>query len=1050
MSAEDYIITHNDWVPPPNSVLKLHIGDNEIRRISAEALIYENQLSYKRLVKRAVKYSDFKVDDDSSLKNFDVKCSYTDEDGDVISFSSNTEFVDAWKQLKGKVMRIWVTVQKKGSSATLSATSNVKSEETQVDESMMPGRKGRACGGRGRPFKMFHGRLSKLESQVNQLSQVMNLNFSSDSTNADAMDPEAAVISKAEEEVPKEDISKDIQVLKEVAKTFGENLMSAAVTIASEDGKKTSPVLKHYHIKCDGCTMSPIVGTRYKATNMQNYDLCEQCHADTKLPDVKFEAITLKSWLFNGTEEAVEKGEMFNRSDAQIGKDQACLSQLGDKIIHRGIQCDGCSMNPIVGDRYKATNMQDYDLCERCHTDTKIPDFKFEKIEHTSRRGCPHEYSKKTKAAVPMKEVEKKISEEVSNVIPSKLETRNNSVPKTVDEPENECKDIHRGIGCDGCAIFPIVGNRYRAINMPDYDLCELCHSDSKMPKDGQFEKIVLSVRKGCLTAKKNKSANLTAKRSPDFIHGRHTCDGCMKTPITGYRFQALNLPDYDLCADCFAKYNGDEIVFEAMELDRDRSRQAMWTTKISKGTSVKSFQERRDRASRNANAKKMEATLAVNVPLKKEKKDNTDISDVLGATLDQCVDVVSIFVNEVVDAVEKKPVSKIPVSSDSLKEKVADISAPHQDEQTDVSERDKGINATDGHCAEVVNAVVSEFVHALEHKPASTNSDPLVSNIKVEDSVTVEAEQSSLRSADSQSKVSNVVSLNSGDMIADDSLMKLIDAKIAMGDLTHASLISAESQSKDSSAVMVANGLTEVKDAEEVDRNFEVLSSVNSFGMSADQSLTKDDDTPMTKESEIKDEIEIIARYIKNLNLVSNDNTSSVSENSKPEIIPSPDSENSLSTDSVSVLENELSNVIISEGDVPVDDDKSEATADEWDILDDVAKQIESDEVLARAAQMCGSALFEESQKEPANKTASYWSTLSSLGSSLTSATASSAYVVPRWNKELKMLHELGFNDDLLSVDILERLTAANIGSGEMGAIKIEQVVDHILKSKA
>ena len=37
------------------------------------------------------------------------------------------------------------------------------------------------------------------------------------------------------------------------------------------------------------------------------------------------------------------------------------------------------------------------------------------------------------------------------------------------------------------------------------------------------------------------------------FIHGFHTCDGCAKKPIVGYRFHATNRPDYDLCMNCHA-----------------------------------------------------------------------------------------------------------------------------------------------------------------------------------------------------------------------------------------------------------------------------------------------------------------------------------------------------------------------------------------------------------------------------------------------------------------------------------------------------------------
>ena len=51
------------------------------------------------------------------------------------------------------------------------------------------------------------------------------------------------------------------------------------------------------------------------------------------------------------------------------------------------------------------------------------------------------------------------------------------------------------------------------------------------------------------------------------FIHGRHTCDGCLCTPVIGTRYHSTNLPDYDLCAKCRNNYKGTEIQFEAQQL---------------------------------------------------------------------------------------------------------------------------------------------------------------------------------------------------------------------------------------------------------------------------------------------------------------------------------------------------------------------------------------------------------------------------------------------------------------------------------------------------
>jgi hypothetical protein len=69
----------------------------------------------------------------------------------------------------------------------------------------------------------------------------------------------------------------------------------------------------------------------------------------------------------------------------------------------------------------------------------------------------------------------------------------------------------------------------------------------------------------------------LPAGIDPSFIHGRHTCDGCLTTPIFGVRYHAKNLPDYDLCSNCHKNYKGTDIIFEPQQLDRDRHLQLRW-----------------------------------------------------------------------------------------------------------------------------------------------------------------------------------------------------------------------------------------------------------------------------------------------------------------------------------------------------------------------------------------------------------------------------------------------------------------------------------------
>jgi len=102
------------------------------------------------------------------------------------------------------------------------------------------------------------------------------------------------------------------------------------------------------------------------------------------------------------------------------------------------------------------------------------------------------------------------------------------------------------------------------------------------------------SARVNCPEDKPQPSTPTAPKKSPDveiskpkqfslecfnskFIHGRHTCDGCYTTPIVGYRYNASNLPDYDLCQKCFNNYKGEDILFQPEQLERDEHLQRRW-----------------------------------------------------------------------------------------------------------------------------------------------------------------------------------------------------------------------------------------------------------------------------------------------------------------------------------------------------------------------------------------------------------------------------------------------------------------------------------------
>jgi hypothetical protein len=153
-------------------------------------------------------------------------------------------------------------------------------------------------------------------------------------------------------------------------------------------------------------------------------------------------------------------------------------------------------------------------------------------------------------------------------------------------------------------------------------------------------------------------------------------------------------------------------------------------------------------------------------------------------------------------------------------------------------------------------------------------------------------------------------------------------------------------------------------------------------------------------------------------------------------------------------------------------DDEHSEAdTENEWHVVGPDDESLKHDEEIARAAEMLGSALFNSDMRSseeviPNSDARSSGEAVSVLSHSEGSyqesfSVASVPSTVPsiahswqvdsshrdRWSTQLSQLRELGFYDESLCVEIIERLNAANIGCDADEEVSVTQVVNALLK---
>jgi hypothetical protein len=125
---------------------------------------------------------------------------------------------------------------------------------------------------------------------------------------------------------------------------------SKSAQAQSEDSKA------HLNIKCDGCGTVPICGDRYKCLVCDDFDLCSACEKKDIHP----------------SSHPLLKMKVPARSD-----------------VHHNVQCDGCSVEPIRGVRYKCLVCRNFDLCSACEAKNQHPaDHTLLKLKtHVGRRG---------------------------------------------------------------------------------------------------------------------------------------------------------------------------------------------------------------------------------------------------------------------------------------------------------------------------------------------------------------------------------------------------------------------------------------------------------------------------------------------------------------------------------------------------------------------------------------------------------------------------------------------------------------------------------------
>lgn len=221
--------------------------------------------------------------------------------------------------------------------------------------------------------------------------------------------------------------------------------------------------------------------------------------------------------------------------------------------VHLGVGCDGCRMVPIVGPRYKCAVREDYDLCAGCEA-----------------RRCAHGGLVNTDL-FPMLKIDRPEQAPGTFVYIFNKRTvhgchggRGHGHPGRHGHGGRHAGDsvavaVHRHVNCDHCGTHPIVGPRFKCAVRPDFDLCSTCAAT--VPQPYPMVKIyhpqhrpstIVYAAALPATAATVDAAEVQTSQQPD-VHQGVRCDECKVCPIVGARYQCIGRNDYDLCADCEA-----------------------------------------------------------------------------------------------------------------------------------------------------------------------------------------------------------------------------------------------------------------------------------------------------------------------------------------------------------------------------------------------------------------------------------------------------------------------------------------------------------------
>mmetsp|Transcript_16848 Transcript_16848/g.30588 ORF Transcript_16848/g.30588 Transcript_16848/m.30588 type:complete len:656 (-) Transcript_16848:108-2075(-) len=514
------------------------------------------------------------------------------------------------------------------------------------------------------------------------------------------------------------------------------------------------------------------------------------------------------------------------------------------------------------------------------------------------------------------------------------------------------------------------------------------------------------------------------------FVHARHTCDGCSKSPIIGTRHHATKIPDFDLCGVCFEKYEGEDLDFKTEIHPRDRRMQQKWLKRQLSDSS---------KTSSNIAGEWDKAKGNISDFLKKVQESGGSIESATVYASSPCQG----FSASDKDATNQSKSSGEDQTLDALAQLWAQAQQceTHPEETVKFVPGSQTVLPPSELCLPAKGISDSELENSVESPTVNKTAEDVASPLKeAQEYANVEAAES--ESPPTTKPETPTVEEAPGSPAAshDESFFSDADGNGSIAEAIGRTLDVCVQAIEEA----MADGLEEME---------KVGAAASCSGKESPQkssdSKTKVDDDLVAAAAVAVDAFSVASSMVSSMTdiLKKMDDAKKADDASHAVLLQSNGADDAAASTSVpsvvtgaTILKSEDGIEKKNSFEMPTFEDVIDGE-DDWSVISDDKVQVKHDEDIARGAEMIDSALF-NSDISTGGKV--------ETDKSVSSVEPISPVVLAKWDTELVQLHELGFLHDRKNIDVLEHLEASHMGVDSIEKVTVQNAVEHLLGDRA